>query len=422
MRISIRKMPQGKRVVRLILWFSLFFDAFVAEFRLPSAILYINDVLMLFLIALELKSPQIKIACIKVKMKGVYVLFLLLFLYSLLTSLMNLVNPALVLWGARNMFRYMLYLGFCVRYLDKEDIDQAFELMYIVNIISFVLVLYQHYVLGLIQDSVGGIFGHGNGAALNAFQAMILAFYFCKYLKKECGFHKVLVIIATSFYAAAVAEEKAFFLYSILIVAIAILLNKPSIKTGIITGLGAVAGIFAVEYMYEINPWMKEVNSIESLINYANNAYSISRINPFVQINNLFFHNSLTRILSGFGFGACEYSDGIAAFNSTFAKQFSHMGYMGFIHQMRYLETGSIGLLLLMGCFIAIFVYSLKQRRRAGKTEEFYFDFTAVYSIVLLSSIWMAASIRNKEAFIFYFGLSTAPVLVKYRNKKNSIQ
>nr|WP_288730324.1 hypothetical protein [uncultured Anaerobutyricum sp.] len=410
----------GRILVSFCIIFSIIENALIFELHFPTNISYLTDIAVFVIMVLMTTQGKKNMLFEKN-----YLLFLvIIYTASLFFGIIyNGINFKLLLWATRNTYRFYIFYFACIRYFHFSDIEKIINVMFILNIVSTFIGLYQFLILGYIQDNVGGIFGHGNGAALNTFSALLVAIYFCAYMKKKVKISKFLIVLISTSLIAAIAEEKAFFVYIAAIVFTYLLVNKATPKMILIGIVIAIIMIFAIKYLYETNEWMSRrgMYSIDAYIVYAKESYGINRLNPFSDINKKFFKGNIFLNLFGYGFGNCELSTGVKALTSDFAQKYYNLQFYDFTSQMRFLETGYVGFITYISFFIYIALFAMKYRKSLNKTLSLYSNITICYVVVVVISIWMSSALRAKEAYIIYFGLAILPIIkqdINYFNKK----
>lgn len=410
MVIQVKK--AGKAVVTFCIIWSIIQDALIAELHFPSSISYLVDfavgILLLLLIHERGKDDT--------KEYSHLAFIVVLYSVSLLFGLVgNGVDIKLLLWAIRNTYRFYIFFFACVKFYDYTDVERIISKMYVLNIISLILALYQFLVLGHAMDYVGGIFGYGNGAALNTFNALLVSIYFCMYMKKRASLFQVMVVIGSSCLISAIAEEKAFFLYLSVIIVVYLISNRASFKTIAIAVVVSTIMLFAIQYLYATNEWLtrRDMFTIDAYVQYARESYGIDRLNPFGDINEKFFKDDVLLNLFGYGFGNCELSTGGAALTSSFAKQNYGYQYYDFVSQMRFLETGYVGIITYVLFFVYILIVAIRNRNSTSSLLALYSSITICYTSVVIISIWMSQALRAKEAYIIFFGLAMLLILRK---------
>ena len=384
-----------KKIVGFILFWTIISDALVAELGMSSSIQYLNDFAWVILLLYIVKNK-----------------FWTRLKY--LSAILNFVDPFLTIWASRNLIRFIVFFLSVVVFLEENDISEIFNKLLWIQIINFIIALYQYYVLGLHMDTLGGIFGHGNGAALNTFQAMVLAYFLCGYLQKKQPAYKVATILLTSLLIAAMAEEKAYFVYLIVVVAGSVIINRPSFKTVIIVAAVLCAVPIGINILATVNDsWNLEVlTNMTRAVQYLDTSYGLSRTNPFPQIQSRFFNNSLLKDLFGIGFGASENCDAASIFTSEFYNRYAYLQYFDFTHQKKFLETGYLGfgsfLMIIVMCIVTPLKHILRNKDNDYRLKAFI-----IFGIVAILSCWFSGAMIYNDAYIIFFGLAAGLVVCK---------
>lgn len=402
-----------KKIVGFILFWTIISDALVAELGMSSSIQYLNDFAWVILLLYIVKNKF----WTRLKYQGFSGVLYAIGAYVLicyLSAILNFVDPFLTIWASRNLIRFIVFFLSVVVFLEENDISEIFNKLLWIQIINFIIALYQYYVLGLHMDTLGGIFGHGNGAALNTFQAMVLAYFLCGYLQKKQPAYKVATILLTSLLIAALAEEKAYFVYLIVVVAGSVIINRPSFKTVIIVAAVLCAVPIGINILATVNDsWNLEVlTNMTRAVQYLDTSYGLSRTNPFPQIQSRFFNNSLLKDLFGIGFGASENCDAASIFTSEFYNRYAYLQYFDFTHQKKFLETGYLGfgsfLMIIVMCIVTPLKHILRNKDNDYRLKAFI-----IFGIVAILSCWFSGAMIYNDAYIIFFGLAAGLVVCK---------
>lgn len=402
-----------KKIVGFILFWTIISDALVAELGMSSSIQYLNDFAWVILLLYIVKNKF----WTRLKYQGFSGVLYAIGAYVLicyLSAILNFVDPFLTIWASRNLIRFIVFFLSVVVFLEENDISEIFNKLFWIQIISFIIALYQYYVLGLHMDTLGGIFGHGNGAALNTFQAMMLAYFLCGYLQKKQPAYKVATILITSLLIAALAEEKAYFVYLIVVVAGSVIINRPSFKTVIIVAAVLCAVPVGINILATVNDsWNLEVlTNMTRAVQYLDTSYGLSRTNPFPQIQSRFFNNRLLKDLFGIGFGASENCDAASIFTSEFYNRYAYLQYFDFTHQKKFLETGYLGfgsfLMIIVMCIVTPLKHILRNKDNDYRLKAFI-----IFGIVAILSCWFSGAMIYNDAYIIFFGLAAGLVVCK---------
>jgi hypothetical protein len=268
-------------------------------------------------------------------------------------------------------------------------------------------------VLGVEQDNMGGIFGTASGVNgyTNIYLCLICTFSTVMYLGKKAKLKELIWVLGSSLLIAALAELKLFFIEIVLIVLAAILLSKPSRKTVQIIFFSALGMVAALALFARLFPEHMEVfmdaARFSSYVSDEIAGYRIGRLNAFTTINKLFFKNDILANLIGFGFGNCESG-------SAFYEQYEHYHYTWFTHQVTFLETGYLGIILYSAFYGLIFLHAAMAKK---KNQEYFGYLTMTQIICLLSILWMLynQSQRTESAYLVFWVYAIPVILEKER-------
>ena len=233
------KIPSKKKI---LIYIQVIYVCFMLWLRdvvgLPSAILYLTDVITVLIIFLQFRdiirglktatvSPQIWI-------------FGLIVSFMLLGAVINLVNPKLVIWGGRNNIRFFVFFFLCIALLSKRDVEKFVDMFKVFFWLNVVLMTFQHFVQGYRDDFLGGFFGVASGcnAYVCVMLCLITAIILAEFNSSQAKLGTLLIYCAACIYIATLSELKIYFLELVLIAAVQLLYTKPSKKTvGICTNI-----------------------------------------------------------------------------------------------------------------------------------------------------------------------------------------
>lgn len=397
----------GKAFTLFVLFFTVVMEALIAEFGFPPTIRYINDFLILILLLTILVKPAHLGARVGEPVICVTLLLLLTFSVS---SIINGVKPLLYLWAFRNTFRGFIFFFACVRYLKKDDLPGIMDALLALQIVSFFLALYQHFVLGLNMDHTGGLFGHGNGAGVNPFNALLFSYYLNAYLSGNQSLRKFAAVLVTSLVIAAVAEEKITFVLFIVIALVSLLLSRASGKLLVALLISLVALAVGLNVLRALYPSMFEIlTSFDAMNQYLtgthDTGYVLPRIGSFPVIKNMFFGDSLLKNLFGVGFGNGETSS-FTFFVGPYYALYGFLNYRWFSHQWIFLECGYLGFYCYLAFFFVVLLTLLARRRAAEKDELPYLTCSIALVVCVIITIWYNATLKVDMCYISFFSIA----------------
>ena len=339
---------------------------------LPSAIVYLTDIIVVLIIILQFRSIKqgIKLSPVKPQLYIVGAIVLCM----ILGAVVNLANPILFLWGFRNNIRFFVFFFLCVALLSKKDIKRFVSIFKVFFVMNVVMISFQYFVQGYRDDFLGGFFGVASGC--NAYVCVTLciitAIVMAEFNSSEMTLGKVFIYCV---YVATVCELKIYFLEFVLIVVIQLLYTKPSKKTiGICIAIGLIL-VIGFNFIKRYNPAILRILLDNDTMEYylSGNGYTnsgdLNRLTAVQKLYSMFFRGDRVHSLFGFGLGSCDYSN-FSFLQSAFYKKYEYLHYRWFSHSWVYLEQGSVGLILLISFFVSIAVYIIGKRKQNRNTYD----------------------------------------------------
>lgn len=364
------KIPSKKKI---LIYIQVIYVCFMLWLRdvvgLPSAILYLTDVITVLIIFLQFRdiirgfktatvSPQIWI-------------FGLIVSFMLLGAVINLVNPKLVIWGGRNNIRFFVFFFLCIALLSKRDVEKFVDMFKVFFWLNVVLMTFQHFVQGYRDDFLGGFFGVASGcnAYVCVMLCLITAIILAEFNSSQAKLGTLLIYCAACIYIATLSELKIYFLELVLIAAVQLLYTKPSKKTVGICITVAVILIAGFSFVKRYNPDILKVFLDSDAREYylSGNGYTnsgdLNRLSAIQELYAKFFKGDRLHTLLGFGLGSCD-SSSFSFLQSAFYKKYEYLHYRWFTHAWVFLEQGAIGIILLITFFVSIAVCIMRTKNR----------------------------------------------------------
>ncbi|MGN0358877.1 MAG: hypothetical protein ACI4E0_13890 [Blautia sp.] len=405
----------NKALIYIFLIFVLFDNLLVDFFGVPSAVRYINDVILLLLLFSCIKAikPTLQQTG-TMDVAGAVVLFSLMLIPGVV---INGGSPLLILWAVRNNYRFFAFYIVCLCTLDREDIIRILEMLCWLQHLNLAFCLFEYLVLGKTRDYLGGIFGTSKGcnAYLNVYLCIVLCYVIYKYLKEKTSTGYMLYILLSIMLIAGLAELKIVFIEIIIIIAIAILMNRKEKRIWTLLAFGLAAIIVGLLALLVVAPQhFRVLMNLQNLIDYVGSedgGYYLSRFQAFSNINQLFFRGDWILNLFGMGFGNCEYSS-FSFLQSPFYRTYGQYNYRWFMHQMLFLESGYAGLLSYIAIIATVF-FNAWRRWTDKKDGNIMHGMTMIMCIITVISVWYNSSMRMECAYMIWLVLAGSSIADK---------
>lgn len=413
------KIGRIKLTTTMMIWLVLSITSagalIISIFHTLNFVYYLADALNVFLAFFAIRKVH---RVRKMREAGVLVILLVLFVMNCIIGIIgNDVSLKLAIWGSRNVYRFVLFFVSCVILLRKEDVSRFQKVFPKIYVVNAALAVFQHFVLGLDGDYVGGLFGtiQGCNGALTIFLNIAISYFIAGYL---CGNEKLIQIVIHSilyFLVAAVSETKGNYIFFLLIVAVALLVSKKSLKT---FGIICVAFISLVVGMYLLNKYfpgslvfllnLNEANSYMSASYFG--TVTFTRNAALSVANKVFFKDNTWLYLFGYGIGACDTS---SFFSSPFYDMYGYMNYRQLSSSMTVLQNGYTGLAIYFLFFIYMFILGLFKSGKSQKsnTKQVMIMTCCLAAFGIGDSFY--ASLYVDAAYWLFFALAIPLVIIK---------
>lgn len=361
------------------------------------------------LLGLELICAFIYLVCFlkKTYLDGASISATLFVFWSVLSCLWSSGN----LYDSFDRLRY-IFVAVCLFYIIKKCFNSNFIIhimnyLFFLQIINFLLTVYQKEFLGLHPDFCNGIFGSYDyfNSSQGIFALLISCLCVVHYINNSWDKWKCISGIILSFVTCALSEVKAFFVVFVIdlvIIALAQLKSKVTrrrviiILTIAVMAFGVAWKILSI-IMPENLKYFTNINLYFSYEEYGARG-GVGRLNQFSYVYENVFNSSFFSALIGKGLGSAT-------------------GYYVYEFPVLFHEEGLVGILLftlfLMSCVMS--GYKLCKKNHS----QFYGIFLIVWSINIFISLflWNAAFAKPMPIIFIFLG---AGYLGFKRNVRNN--
>lgn len=399
----------AKQLTKFILYFTLAHNgiSYMGLGQLPTQLMYFGDIAVVFLAILMFRALRTGVYMGSVWVKRSIYLALLVMAVNIISGIIGLVSPIWFLRGIRSVCRfYVLYIGMII-YWDKGDVYEFFKFMIKLYPINFAVVLIQWIVWPNNYDGIIGI----TGTWLAVYMILVVAYYAVMYLKGEEKIYKVAIVSFLNFLTAAWGDQRGYYFMFIAAMLVIILYERKTTKLFSIIIGGAI--VIAIG-LYIMSIWMpvsyQTLLGVDAIYEYGtrtSGGYEISRFGAFNELNDLFFHDNVILNLFGYGLGACEVG-------SPFYNQYGDLHYTWFTHQWTFLETGYLGIFMLVCFFGWHLVVAIGAKRFIKNThDQGLAVICASLALVSIVSIVYFSMHRSYSGYFIYSIMAMLLILLK---------
>lgn len=406
MMLALQKQNLPRYLAAYILFLPFLFGLFLELLGLPGAVRYTVDMAWCSLVLLAIGKGRLRFHRRLLPMGLVVGAFLL---YSLILLAFRYQSGVWYLWGLRNYFRfYVAFFAFAVCFTE-EDAERCFRVLEWLFWINFAAALVQFFVLGHRQDYLGGIFGVDrgrNGTYMLPFFAVMLTRSLLSMLEGTESVGRCFCKCAAALLVAALAEMFGFFLFFGLIVLLAALLTRPSLRKTAMLGAVAVGIFLSSGLLLRLFGEGSELT-----LSVIRNRLFADHYATWEDLGRLTAIPTLSRTILtkpweqafGLGLGNCDTST-FALCNSEFYQHHSHLHYTWFLSAFLFLETGWVGLGLYLLFFLVCLVAAVKRSRQGG--NRLYCRMGIILCVICMVLTVYNSALRAEGAYILYFALA----------------
>ncbi|MBS4884441.1 MAG: hypothetical protein KHZ85_06715 [Amedibacillus dolichus] len=416
MKLVIKKSKVN--YIYFIIYFILFVMYFRSELGLPSFFTYLIDVINIFLFFYIINSKVDKM----IRNIEFYILGLLIYV---IIGLFLFRQPfILFLWGLRSNFRFYIFFIACAILLNKTNVIKVISFLKRMLIANGIMCTFQYFIQGYHRDILGGFFGSESGCNgyMNVLLIIVTSYVVIQYINKEIKLKELMLFVLISVYISILSELKVFFVELIIIVLLAFVITKFSLKKLGIVVVSSLSLCIIMTWIPKIYPEWSNTFSLNGIIeNLTSSAgYTgqgdLNRLTAITTINNQFSNISSVNKLFGSGLGSWEYSNTFEFLNSHnyLTYQLSHYNWISYA--WLYLELGYIGLMLYYGFFIVIGFNSLKVKSVETKGDTLLKTAFIISVLCFILSIFNV-SLRMESGYLIYFVLSI-PYIINKKDKE----
>lgn len=407
-----------KRFIYILVVYCCIYPYMISDLGLPRLLSYGGDALNILAFLFALRSGKLH----GLRWGSLLVPLGLFCGVSLLSAVGHAASPILVLWEARNVFRFFVFLVACLGLLDTDDLAKLCRLLFAIFVINLFLCSYESLVLHYGQDNTNGLFGSGSGgnAATNILLLEMTCLTLFGYGRKQVSLPILLFVIAGSCYISIIAELKFYFVQLAFAIILYVLISKPSLKNAAIVVILFVGLYIAIQLFYAYMPRWANYFDVGNLFESSTeggygNSLTLNRLTAISTLHGMFLQDPLSSLF-GLGFGAGTYSQFFQA--PLYSSWGEVLHWTWFTDAQLYLETGLVGL----GCYLAFFVVltvrSLRERQHYDNQEVLFVEVGGVLSLFSILLVFYNCALTVDPGGYLVFLYLAMPLVVE-SNRKN---
>ena len=354
-----------KRLVYAQIIYCCVYKLLISDFGLPTILNYVTDLLTVVSLICAFSKVYREGRAVNWGLTGKAIgLFSCIALFSAITGGQGIV---LSVWAVRNIFRMFAFFYSCAVLLDSADLRKLARIFTVIYVANICLGAYQGLVLHLGTDNISGFFGTETGGNAGMALLIIVASTFAVfgYINDEVRAVTAFAVIASSCFIAAIADLKVYYIELVLLLILAVCLNRLKIKGIVVVLVFPLVIALAIGYFYSISPEGKDFFTVDSIMGYAgeggySNETNLNRFTAVQTLQSLFFP-SMPDALFGMGLGAGQFSQFFES--DTYALWGLALRWNWFTDAAIFLEMGWMGLISYALIFISMMARAFRARK-----------------------------------------------------------
>lgn len=405
----------AKSLIKLQIFYNCVIKFCIGHLGIPSLANYVTDLITLVLVLLMLKCSH---GIIK---KSSQLFVASLFVIVVVVSYVgNDYSVGLLIWGARNLFRFYFFFFACIYFLEVKDFDSIMDGLKKMFWINIILITYQKWGLNYIGDACSGLYSLGNisggNGSVNILMCVVVCYVLAEHAERKITTRTLMKYIIAALTVAAFIELKFFFVEMIIIVALYVGVQRKSIKTLIFLIVFVVVLIFGMDLLQKINPSFAGIFQIEAMINDSMQYGVSEKVGRLSGMSTMLENYLLTPFqkLFGIGLGNADYSANFDIFTSSFYRQHNELAYYFFMSAWMMVETGILGTVT----YLSMFVLAICKSWRMCSTRDFHAYAAFMFSVSALLQYFYNQMLRiETSGYLLQLTLALIFIVQKERTQ-----
>lgn len=409
--IRIREKKCAAGLISAILFFILF-ERFLVQLGVPGAVIYIIDVVNVYLMIKILSDRSWR------PMWVLVVAYAILVFASVLTAFPNYFvwngNIVTTLLELRNILRFLIFFLACVTFLKREDIERIFKVLILFFYVNSIYIIYQYFTFHpentwMRGDQLNGFFGTetGGNTFVNVLMLVVVAYLMNQWANGKIKTICFILPLLLSVGIAGLIELKAYFL-EVAFVYIWYLLRKRKTYRQVWMNLILIVALIivayaALQYMFIEYPWFRETMSLQGLLSSVTDTggytgeQDLNRFTGIMTISKTIFHGDLAEVLFGIGLGNGSVS-GFGGDGTLFSQMYADNHYSWFSNTYVFVQCGLLG----VGIYIFTFLYLFFKK----KYKKEYGLLVEIMALLAIFLFFYGEALKTDAGYFVYFALA----------------
>ena len=415
--IKLKKMSPAM-IIEFEIVFALAERFMVQVLKMPSSIIYIIDILNLWLFVCLLNSKKWK------QFTGFVLSYFEIIIVSFLVGIICFNewggNLASAIIEIRNIVRFPIFFLACVSFLNSDHVKEIYKILTAFFVINIFVIIYQYFTfhpsgVWMRGDMLNGLFGTetGGNTFVNVILIVIVVYLLSCWINKEKSAVVFGIAAGISLLISALIELKAFFIEIIMIYGFYLVKKEKSKKEifiNIFLVVAAIAiGAFGLHIMYQEYPWFRGTMSVSGIIKQiSGNGYTgdgdLNRLTGVFTIASRIFDGDIVDILVGIGAGNASQSVVLGS-HTVFYNMFFATHYNWFSATYMFVQGGAFGLVFYLFTFIYLFFKKKKNKKFELNTQ--------IMCIMAVFLVFYDEALRTDAGYFVYFAMASGFVRLK---------
>lgn len=401
-----------EKIIFIELIFVLFERFLIQNFKAPDYIIYLIDILNIFLFFGLIKNKK------NIGFRGLIILYTTLLLFSSITGILNFStwggNLATLSIEFRNFARFPIFFLSCTLFLDSESIRKIYKILMVFFFVNLIFIIYQYLTfhppgVWTRGDMLNGLFGTevGGNTFVNVSFLVVIVYSLTKWSQKKIKTNRFLILVGLTLFISAIIELKAFFVEFAILYIWYFIAKKKTYKEFLIN-IFLIIFVYAISFvglqvMYKEYPWFYDSMSFQGIKDQLfGSGYTgsgdLNRFTGIFTVCSKLFGGDILKTIFGLGLGNA-YSKSMLGSYPMFFNNFYYTHYDWFSSTYTTVQAGFFGLLIYLSTFINL-IFKKKINKEYTLNSQ-------IMCILALFLVFYGEALKTDAGYLIYFAISS---------------